>query len=61
MSETNKKFVQDIKEAFRIVEKEAGIFKKTASTMDKELSQKIEKAEKVSREIIDHIEKRSER
>lgn len=60
MSESTKKIAKEAKEAFKVVQKEADLYKKSTLTMDKELSKKIERVEEAAREVVKHIDDRSE-
>lgn len=60
MGVESKKIIEKTKEVFKVVQTESDLHKKTISTMDKELSKKIENVEKAAKEVVDHIERRND-
>jgi len=60
MGVESKKIIEKTKEVFKVVKTESDLYKKTTSTMDKELSKKIEKVEQAAKEVVDHIERRND-
>ena len=61
MSKETKELVEKVKRTFEVVKEGAGRLAEDASKFDKGLSEKIRRVEESSQDIIEHINKKTEK